>query len=253
MLWYAILDLLSCLCPAKILLTADSWVSSSQCLISRNLGSLKKSLLFSAVNIILYSNKLLDQAVSVFLIETVFLEILLFRLLLFPLRNTTHIGIVIELLQLGSGDWVHFYWLVEAALLCHGVELLVEASHVVCMLAGLLPFWKSFNDIIVVRISTATWARPCTCEPSALVAIRFFTLFRDTVMFLKRVLAKTLEVIGTVRRDIVKALTLAFSHTARSFFPSWIQIVMVFELMVAETFRLWSNHLAVLSLTISPG
>lgn len=140
MLWYAILDLLSCLCPAKILLTADSWVSSSQCLISRNLGSLKKSLLFSAVNIILYSNKLLDQAVSVFLIETVFLEILLFRLLLFPLRNTTHIGIVIELLQLGSGDWVHFYWLVEAALLCHGVELLVEASHVVCMLAGLLPF-----------------------------------------------------------------------------------------------------------------
>ena len=71
-------------------------------------------------------------------------------------------------------------------------------------------------------------------------------------MLLEGVLAETLEIIGTVGRNVFETLTPAFGSAARSPFPSRIQIVMIFEFMVAEAFSFWSDHLALLSLSIPP-
>ncbi len=105
------------------------------------------------------------------MIETVFFEVLLFMLLLLPLGNAAHVGVVIELLQLGSRNWIHLYRFVQAALLRQSVELLVQTTHIVCVLARFSSLGEGLNDIIMIGISAATRARPSAGEPRALVTI----------------------------------------------------------------------------------
>ncbi len=104
----------------------------------------------------------------------------------------------------------------------------------------------------MVRIPTATGASPCTRKSRALGAARSLTFLRYTVVLLEGVLAETLEIIGTVGRNVFETLAPAFGSAARSPFPRGIQIVMIFEFMVAEAFSFWSDHLALLSLSIPP-
>lgn len=53
-------------------------------------------------------------------------------------------------------------------------------------------------------------------------------------------------------RNVVETLAFAFWCLAYSFLALRIQILMLFEAMIAKTFSLWSNHLALNLVTIAP-
>jgi hypothetical protein len=71
-------------------------------------------------------------------------------------------------------------------------------------------------------------------------------------MLFEGMLAKTLEIIGSIRRDILKALAFTFIRRAWRFLPYRIHIVMLLKFMIAKTFSLWAYHFAVILIVILP-
>ena len=65
-------------------------------------------------------------------------------------------------------------------------------------------------------------------------------------------LAEALEIVGPVRWYVVKTFALAFRCLTWSLFRIVIEIIVVFELVIAEAFGLRTNHFALLTLPVAP-
>jgi hypothetical protein len=55
-----------------------------------------------------------------------------------------------------------------------------------------------------------------------------------------------------MRRNIIKALTLAFMSLTVNFLTIWVQVLMIFKLVITKTFSLWANHFTLNIFQISP-
>jgi hypothetical protein len=52
--------------------------------------------------------------------------------------------------------------------------------------------------------------------------------------------------------NVIEASALAFGCFAGSLFSIVIEVIVIFELVITETFGLWADHLALLTLCIAP-
>ena len=132
------------------------------------------------------------------------------------------------------------------------VQLIVEPAHIVCRLSLFLPFLEGLHYSLMLWKFGATRAGPSTCKATTLLTSRSATLPSDTIMLFEWVLAQAFEVISSMWGNIVKGLALALGGSTRRFLAIWREIVMVFELVVAEAFGLRADHLAVLTLLVTP-
>lgn len=71
-------------------------------------------------------------------------------------------------------------------------------------------------------------------------------------MFFVRVLAEAFEIVGSVGRDIIVAFALAFRGFAERLLALRVEVFMLLEAMVTETFRLWPDHLALHIIRVPP-
>ena len=163
-----------------------------------------------------------------------------------------HIRIILEVLKLGPRNWIHLDRSQQASLFCMVIKLVVKPVHVVSALSLFFPFCKGLDYCLMLCEFRPTGACPSTGETAALGTIIAGALVGDAVMFLKRVFAEALEVIGAVGWDIIEAFTLAFGCVAWRLLASWSHVVMILELVVAETLCFGTDHLAILSLFVAP-
>lgn len=184
-------------------------------------------------------------------LETKFFELVFFLQSLRALL-VRKVRVVMEVLELGPGDWIHLDWPQQTALFGEVVEFVIEPTHVVGGLALLPPFVEGFHNGFMLYELRSAGTSPSTGESRTLLAIVTITLSGGAVVFLERVLTETLEVIGPVRWNVVKATALALGGSAGRLLASGCEVIMVFELVVAETFGLRTDHLAVLSPLIPP-
>ena len=98
----------------------------------------------------------------------------------------------------------------------------------------------------------AARAGPGTCKTCTLIAFLFHTFFGDTIVFFEWMFAETFEVICSMWRNIIKTSAFAFRCSIWCFFWLCIQVIVVFEFMIAKTFRLWTYHFAINPFGISP-
>ena len=64
--------------------------------------------------------------------------------------------------------------------------------------------------------------------------------------------AQTFEVIGTMRGYIVEILAFTFGVFTACLSRFVIEVVMIFKLVIAETFGFWTHHLALLIFAVAP-
>lgn len=97
-----------------------------------------------------------------------------------------------------------------------------------------------------------TGASPCTCKPITICAFISGTFLFCQIMLLIRMLTKTFKIISAMSRYVIKAFTFTFWSFTHWLLSLWIKIFVLFETMVTETFSLWSYHLTLYLIGISP-
>lgn len=71
-------------------------------------------------------------------------------------------------------------------------------------------------------------------------------------MLFIRMLAKAFEIVGSMGWDIVVTFAFAFRCLTKRFLSLRVQVLMLLESMIAETFSLRSDHFALNIVIISP-
>ena len=135
-----------------------------------------------------------------------------------PLSHKRIISTAIWPSLFSSFLWIHFDWTIQTAFFSQMSQLIIKSSHVICRFAFLFPLLEGFNDCFVFCEFRPTGTSPGTGKAITLLAFFFCTFSRETIMFFERMLTQTFEVISSVRRNIVEALTFTFRSFARCFF-----------------------------------
>ncbi len=97
-----------------------------------------------------------------------------------------------------------------------------------------------------------TTACPCTCKSFTILAPILIAIFTHAVMLFVGVLTQALKIESSMSWNVIK--TLAFAPRSFTFciFALRIEILMLFETMVAETFGLWTDHFTLYAFFVSP-
>lgn len=98
----------------------------------------------------------------------------------------------------------------------------------------------------------AAGAGPGAGKPFALVAFIPGADFGNAVVLFEGVLAETFEIVGAMGRNIVKTSAFALRGLTGDLLTLRVQVLMIFEFMVAEAFGFWTDHLALLPFGIHP-
>lgn len=97
-----------------------------------------------------------------------------------------------------------------------------------------------------------TTACPCACKSFTILASVLITSFTHAVMLFVGVLAQALKIESSMRWNVIETLAFTLHGFAFCIFALGVQILMLFEAMVAETFGLWTDHFTLYAFFISP-